>query len=55
MMMIIIIIIIIIIITESRKGDGVNRLVCILGDKLISHLIAFKRQKKKAIANTSKF
>ena len=43
----IIIIIIIIIITESRKGDGVNRLVCILGDKLISHLIAFKRQKKK--------
>ena len=35
---------------ESRKGDGVNHLVCRLGDKLIS---TFKRQ-KKAIANTKK-
>ena len=29
----------------SRKDDGVNRLVCMLGDKLISHLITFKHQK----------
>ena len=39
---------------ESGKGDGVNCLVCMLGDKLISHLIAFKRQ-KKAIANIKMF
>ena len=38
---------------ESRKGDGVNRLECMLGDKLISHLF-FERQ-KKAIANIKKF
>ena len=31
---------------ESRKSDGVNPLVCMLGDKLISHFIPFKRQKK---------
>ena len=28
---------------ESRKGDGVNRLVCTLGD----NWIAFKRQKRQ--------
>ena len=38
---------------ESCKGDGVNRLVCMLGNKLFSHLIAFKRQ-KKAIADIKK-
>ena len=38
---------------ESCKGDGVNRVVCMLGDNLISHLIAFKRL-KKAIANVKK-
>ena len=26
---------------ESCKGDGVNCLVCMIGDTLISHLIAF--------------
>ena len=30
---------------ESGKGDRVNHLVCMLGDELISHLIAFKRKK----------
>ena len=34
---------------ESRKDDGVNRLVCMLGDKLISHLITFKRQKRRLL------
>ena len=34
--------------TESRKGDEVNRLVCILGDKLIFHLIACKREKRRS-------
>ena len=38
---------------ESCEGDRVNRLVCMLGDKLISHLIAFKRL-KKATANVKK-
>ena len=33
---------------QSRRGDGVNRLVCMLIDKLISHLIAFKRQKRRS-------
>ena len=33
---------------QSRRGDGVNRLVCMLRDKLISHLTAFKRQKRRS-------
>ena len=33
---------------EPRKGDGNNQLACVFmfGEKLIFHLIAFKRQKK---------
>ena len=27
----------------SLKDDGINRLVCMLGDKLISPLVVFKR------------
>ena len=27
----------------SLKGNGINRLVCMLGDKLISPLVVFKR------------
>ena len=33
---------------ETRKGDRVNRLLFMLGDKLISHLIASKRQKRRS-------